>query len=100
MSVMMGDTCAGLPSDQFLPGDVVKVLSEREILATLDENGTFEKMPFMPEMLDFCGRTFRVSRQALKRALTILKCAAWITRYSSKKSDVTEAIMADAPARA
>ncbi len=39
-----------------LPGDVVEVLSEREILATLDENGTFEKLPFMPEMLDFCGK--------------------------------------------
>jgi len=63
---MMGDTCGASPSDQLLPGDVVRVLSEREILATLDENGTFEKLPFMPEMLDFCGRTFRVSRQAFK----------------------------------
>jgi hypothetical protein len=66
MSVMMGDSYADSQREQFLPGDVVKVLSEREILATLDENGTFEKLPFMPEMLDFCGRTFRVSRQAFK----------------------------------
>src|SRR4030095_10846282 len=66
MSVMMDDNYAGSLSNQFLPGDVIEVLSEREILATLDENGTFEKLPFMPEMLDFCGRTFRVSRQAFK----------------------------------
>jgi len=50
----------------FLPGDLVEVLSEQEILATLDERGTLENLPFMPEMLKFCGRTFRVSRQAFK----------------------------------
>ncbi len=52
--------------ENFLPGDLVEVRSETEILATLDENGTFEDLPFMPEMLKFCGRTFRVSRQAFK----------------------------------
>jgi hypothetical protein len=52
--------------NQFMPGDLVEVLSEREILATLDEKGTFERLPFMPEMLKFCGKTFRVSRQAFK----------------------------------
>ena len=31
-------------------GQVVEVLSEEEILATLDENGEYENMPFMPEM--------------------------------------------------
>ncbi len=50
----------------FFPGDMVEVLSESEILATLDENGTLEKLPFMPEMLKFCGKQFRVSRQAFK----------------------------------
>lgn len=52
--------------DSLMPGDLVEVLSEREILATLDEKGTFEKLPFMPEMLKFCGKTFRISRQAFK----------------------------------
>jgi hypothetical protein len=52
--------------ERFLPGDLVEVRSESEILGTLDENGTFEKLPFMPEMLKFCGRTLRVSRQAFK----------------------------------
>ena len=66
MSVIMGDNPPVSQRDRFLPGDLVQVLSQREILATLDEKGTFEKLPFMPEMLDFCGQTFRVSREALK----------------------------------
>jgi hypothetical protein len=53
-------------AESFLPGELVEVLSEAEILATLDEKGTFEKLPFMPEMLKFCGKQFRVSRQAFK----------------------------------
>jgi len=62
----MGDNQPVSQRDRFLPGDLVEVLSQREILATLDEKGTFEKLPFMPEMLDFCGGTFRVARQAFK----------------------------------
>lgn len=37
-----------------------------EILATLDEQGTLDRLPFMPEMRAFCGREFRVSRRAFK----------------------------------
>src|SRR2546428_6297222 len=53
-------------SARFLPGDLVEVRSSAEILSTLDENGTLENLPFMPEMLFFCGRQFRVSRRAFK----------------------------------
>lgn len=42
------------------PGEIVKVLSEDEILATLDENGTLEGLPFMFEMRKYCRRAFRV----------------------------------------
>ena len=52
--------------EMFLPGDLVEVRSAAEVLATLDEKGTLESLPFMPEMLAFCGRQFRVSRQAFK----------------------------------
>jgi hypothetical protein len=31
-----------------------------------DENGTLEGMPFMPEMLEYCGRRYRVYEQAHK----------------------------------
>jgi hypothetical protein len=51
---------------RFFPGDLVLVRPLDEILATLDEKGTLDKLPFMPEMREFCGRQFRVSRRAFK----------------------------------
>ena len=45
-------------------GDVVEVRSEEEILATLDADGTLDRMPFMPEMLTSCGSRFTVSSRA------------------------------------
>jgi hypothetical protein len=47
-------------------GELVEVLSEQEILATLDERGRLEALPFMPEMLPYAGRRFRVGKQASK----------------------------------
>jgi len=47
-------------------GDLVEVLSAAEILATLDENGELENLPFMPEMLQFCGRRMTVHKAAHK----------------------------------
>jgi hypothetical protein len=52
-------------------GELVEVRSEPEILATLDENGELESLPFMPEMLQFCGQRFRVDKLALKLCDTI-----------------------------
>jgi hypothetical protein len=51
---------------KFRAGDLVEVLTEAEILQTLDENGCFDGMPFMPEMLQFCGKQLRVSAVAHK----------------------------------
>jgi hypothetical protein len=48
-------------------GDVVALRSPTEILATLDDTGSLEGMPFMPEMLQFFGRTFTV-RARVERA--------------------------------
>lgn len=53
-------------SDRLMPGDLVEVRSAADILATLDDKGTLDKLPFMPEMLAFCGRQFRVAREAFK----------------------------------
>jgi hypothetical protein len=36
-----------------------------EISSTLDADGASDCLPFMPEMLEFCGQRFRVSRRAL-----------------------------------
>ncbi len=54
-------------------GDVVEVRSEREILDTLDGKGTLEALPFMPEMLKYCGKRFKVYRRADKTCDTVEK---------------------------
>ncbi|MPY90340.1 MAG: hypothetical protein GEU99_20755 [Luteitalea sp.] len=41
---------------------MVRVRSAGEILATLDDEGATDGIPFMPEMWKYCGRTFQVHR--------------------------------------
>lgn len=52
-------------------GELVEVRSPSEILRTLDERGAHEALPFMPEMLKYCGKRFRVYRRADKSCDTI-----------------------------
>ncbi|MEU8385892.1 hypothetical protein [Streptosporangium sp. NPDC048865] len=52
-------------------GETVEVLSEAEIMATLDERGELDELPFMPEMLAFCGRRLTVHKVAHKLCDTI-----------------------------
>src|SRR3989442_463534 len=56
-------------SERLYPGDVVEVKAPDEILQTLDVDGTSDHLPFMPEMVEFCGKRFRVSRRALKTCI-------------------------------
>jgi hypothetical protein len=46
-------------------GDFVEVKTPEEILQTLGAEGALEHLPFMPEMLEFCGKRFSVSNRAL-----------------------------------
>jgi hypothetical protein len=48
------------------PGDIVTVRSWNEIKATLDASGTLDGLPLMPEMAEYCGKTFRVHRRVDK----------------------------------
>jgi hypothetical protein len=48
------------------PGERVRVRPAREILSTLDERGTLDNLPFMPEMVKYCGQTLTVSKRADK----------------------------------
>lgn len=48
------------------PGDYVEVKSPGEILQTLDADGTLDKLPFMPEMVGFCGERYKVSKRVVK----------------------------------
>jgi hypothetical protein len=52
-------------------GDLVEIRSQSEILATLDSTGRLDGLPFMPEMLDHCGKRFRVYKRADKTCDTI-----------------------------
>lgn len=47
-------------------GEFVEVRSAEEILATLDERGMLEGLPFMPEMLRYCGRRLVVDQRTEK----------------------------------
>lgn len=53
-------------------GDLIEVKNRDEILATLDSSGCLDGMPFMPEMLSFCGQRIRVAKVAHKTCDT--KC--------------------------
>lgn len=52
-------------------GDLVEVKSKDEILATLDEQGALDQLPFMPEMLQYCGKQLKVFKRAHKTCDTI-----------------------------
>lgn len=54
-------------------GDLVEVRSEAEILATLDHRGELDALPFMPEMLQYCGRRFTVHKVAHKLCDTMTR---------------------------
>ena len=47
-------------------GEIVEVRSKNEILATLDEKGTLEGLPFMPEMRKYCGKRYKVLKRVNK----------------------------------
>jgi hypothetical protein len=55
-----------MANESLRSGDAVQVKSAAEILATLDEKGRLDELPFMPEMLQHCGKRFVVSKRADK----------------------------------
>ena len=59
----------------FNPGDWIEVRPVGEVLATLDEHGCLDALPFMLEMTRYCGRRFQVIKAALN------------TRYPGSGSD-------------
>jgi hypothetical protein len=69
--VEVGDS--RLPRGNLHVGEIVQVRSAEEILATLDERGCVDSLPFMPEMLQFCNKRFVVYRRAHKTCDTIDK---------------------------
>lgn len=62
----MSDTVCHRKPYSLRRGDIVRVRRLDEILGTLDAEGKCEGIPFMPEMIPYCGREFRVYRRADK----------------------------------
>src|SRR5262245_2166262 len=52
-------------------GDLVELRSPAEILATLGDDGTTDGLPFMPEMLEHFGKTFRVENRVERACNTL-----------------------------
>jgi hypothetical protein len=52
-------------------GDLVEVRSAAEIRASLDETGSLDGVPFMPEMLGYVGRRFTVTARVERACDTI-----------------------------
>jgi hypothetical protein len=67
---------SAMPQDRLRAGDVVEVKSAGEILATLDDHGMLGGLPFMPEMLRYCGRRLIVDKRAEKICDTIYPVAS------------------------
>jgi hypothetical protein len=68
---------------RFRTGDLVEVRSKEEILATLTPDGRIAGMPFMPEMLQFCGQQFPVGAVAHKTCETAKRT------YQGRRLDLT-----------
>jgi hypothetical protein len=51
------------------PGELVRVRGREEIQATLDHLGRNRGMVFLPDMVRFCGGTYRVARRVEKAVL-------------------------------
>ena len=60
-----------MKDEELYRGDLVEVRSPSDILATLDESGALAGLPFMPEMVAYCGRRFTVSYRADKICDTV-----------------------------
>ncbi len=56
---------------ELMVGDWVAVRSAGEILATLDESACLDELPFMPQMLQYCGKKLRVAKLAHKMCDTV-----------------------------
>ena len=64
------------------PGDVVEVRTPMEILATLDDDASLQKVPFMPEMIQYSGERFTVSRRVEKICDTVSGSPPYSRRFT------------------
>lgn len=80
---------------RFHAGDRVIVRSAEEILSTLDADGTLHGLPFMPEMLDWCGQPLRVERRVEKTCVDVAPPVYPARRFPANDVVVLEGIRCD-----
>jgi len=56
---------------KFRAGEWAEVRSEEEILSTLDQGARLDGLPFMPQMLQYCGKRLQVLKRAHKTCDTV-----------------------------
>ena len=66
MSVSINQALSSMTSTLLASGQWVRVRNAAEIAASLDRDGKLDGVPFMPEMLRFCGQRLMVHRRAEK----------------------------------
>jgi hypothetical protein len=81
-----------MKSHKFRAGDRVIVRSPEEILSTLDADGTLHGLPFMPEMLDWCGKSFRIERWAEKTCVDVASPV-----YPNRRFAANDVVFLDGP---
>jgi hypothetical protein len=79
-----------MSSRRLRAGDMVLVRSPEEILSTLDAHGTLDGLPFMPEMLERCGKPFRVERRVEKTCVYVTPPVYPMRRFASNDVVVLE----------
>jgi hypothetical protein len=62
-------------------GDWVEIKNPDEIAQTLDDAGTLDHLPFMPEMLKYCGRRFRVSQRVVKVCASGMRTGMYLGEF-------------------
>jgi hypothetical protein len=67
------------------PGDLVEVRNPAEIATTLDAAGTLDRLPFMPEMLQYCGKRFQVSRKVVIVCASGTKTGSTLRAFGSNE---------------
>jgi hypothetical protein len=72
-------------------GAKVSVRSPSQIAATLDQEGTLDGLPFMPEMLQFCGRSFVVANRIDKTCVE----GAGVRRFAANDVVTLEGLRCD-----
>ena len=65
-------------ANKFQSGEIVEVLTPLEIMQTLDSRGTVLGLPFMPEMIAFCGKRYRVASKIEKTCVVTGKMREFI----------------------